>query len=417
MSESWHKRPRVREALVLSESEKTCGAVWFEGLPDGVSVVSLSKRIVDASNGKLQHGNIRVRPRSQRGGVLVHFEPKSLSSVAYEISDSLGFSDIRVHPPTQARETSRSDVVVFNVPTIHADEDLLYFFEPKPAKVERFKRRDGTISRTVRVSFTSPLDSQTALQNGIKLDRLILRCKPFVSAPPVFCRRCKQFGEQHTDCAVVCAKCSANHPTSLCSASPEDYDVECLKCKGPHLFFKCPEVSKRRAEAIRRRQNNFSGRKSYKDVLVSSNQSRIDVGSIVQNTAFSLIPSIIAATLGELSGHGYLGEYELTDDFFSHVQELVVQGFNFDKFSADLVEEHESKSSHDIDPSQSSHSVSKNLPLVDEDDVSVSGISDHSQASTVSAFKVACRYCGVLFHKKGLKTHEVACFKKQQMSQ
>lgn len=410
------KRPRVREVLVFSETERSCGAVWFEGLPDGTSVITLAKRLVELSHGKLQHLNVRVRPRSQRGGVLVHFEPKYLSSVAYDIVDGLGFSDIRVHPPTQARESSKTDVVAFNVPSIHADDDLLYFFEPKPVRVERFKRRDGTVSRTVRVSFGNQTDSQIALQNGIKLDRLILRCKPFVSAPPVFCRRCKEFGAQHLDCAVVCAKCKGNHPTSICNVEHQDNNVECLKCKGPHLFFKCPEVSKRRAEAVRRRQSNFSGHKTYKDALLVPQRNHVDVASVVQNTALSLIPTIIEATLGELSGHGYLGDTELTHDFYSHVQELVVKNFNFDKFSADLVEENELKSRSDSSPNKTRDSYN-NSPVCDDDDVSISGISEHSQSSTALSPKTACRYCGTLYHKKGLRTHEIACSKKKRMSQ
>jgi hypothetical protein len=95
-------------------------------------------------------------------------------------------------------------------------------------------------------------------------------------------------------------------------------------------------------------------------VLLSAPKSPINVGNIVQNTAFSIIPSIIEATLGELSGHGYLGEYELSDDFFSHVQELVVQAFDFDQFSDDLVAEFESKSSCDVS-SQPFQPLSQNV--------------------------------------------------------
>ena len=83
------------------------------------------------------------------------------------------FNDLRVHPPTQARESSRSDVVFFNVPTVHADEDLLYLLDPKPAKVERFKRRDGSISRTVKVT-----DDLENLQTPNLLSRYAKECPP-----------------------------------------------------------------------------------------------------------------------------------------------------------------------------------------------------------------------------------------------
>lgn len=64
-----------------------------------------------------------------------------------EVYESFGINELGVHPPSQAREISKTDVVVFNAPTVHADEDLFHFFEPKPIKVERFSRRDGSKSR------------------------------------------------------------------------------------------------------------------------------------------------------------------------------------------------------------------------------------------------------------------------------
>lgn len=417
MSENGPKRARLGEKVVFSDIEKSCGAVWFEGLPAGVSVVSLSQRLVGASNGKLQMVNIRARPRSQRGGVLVNFEPRQLSSVAYDVFDSLGFSDIRVHPPAQAREGIQNDVVVFNVPTIHVDEDLMHFFEPKPIKVERFKRRDGNASRTVRVFFSNHSDAQQALQYGIKLDRTILRCKPYVSAPPVFCRRCKEFGSQHLDCAVVCAKCGDNHPTSKCSSHTSDTDIVCLKCKGSHLFFKCPEVAKRRAHAVKLRQGGVANRKSYKEVLVSPRQSELQVTEVVENTAFSLIPSIIEAVLGELSGLGALGDTELSDEFFFSVQELVVKSFDFDKFSLEIVESSKYEFKDPIAFSGVSYSSeAKNIaPNENEDDdVSISGNSSQSQISSPAIFKVPCKVCGVPYHKKGLRTHETFCLRKQK---
>lgn len=69
-----------------------------------------------------------VRPKSQRGGVLVHFQPKSLSAVAYEVYQSLNFDELRVHPLSEARGISKTDVVVLNFPTFHADGDSLRTF-------------------------------------------------------------------------------------------------------------------------------------------------------------------------------------------------------------------------------------------------------------------------------------------------
>lgn len=414
MAENGPKRARFGEKVVFSDAEKSCGAVWFEGLPTGVSVVSLSQRIVGASNGKLQEINVRVRPRAQRGGVLVHFEPKALSAVAYEIAESLGFHELRVHPPTQAREDSKNDVVIFNVPTVHVDEDLLYFLDPKPIKVERFKRRDGSVSRTVRVFFSNPIDAQKALRDGVKLDRIILRCKPYVSAPPVFCRRCKEFGSQHLDCAVVCAKCGGNHATSKCHSDASESDIVCLKCKGPHLFFKCPEVAKRRAQAVKHKQGSNFGRKSYKEALCSPPKSEAEVLQIVENTAFCLIPTIVDAVLGELSGLGSFGDKELTDEFFFSVQELVAKSFDFDKFSLDMVECHKSESKQSFPFPSGTYNTKPKVSDIEQedDDVSISGMSSHSQVSVPNVAKIPCKVCGVSYHKKGLRTHETFCFKK-----
>ena len=111
------------------------------------------------------------------------------------------------------------------------------------------------------------------------------------------------------------------------------YSAQCRFCsypveKIPHLILESPALEcpeRYRLEVAMPYGSKICKTYSVLEVLLSNQRSRVDVSSIVQNTAFSLIPSIIQATLGDLSGNGYLGETKLSDDFYSHVKELVVK--------------------------------------------------------------------------------------------
>jgi len=174
--------------------------------------------------------------------------------------------DAYAHPPKSIKSDPACFVVMFDVSSFHQEDDLVTFMVPPPVAVERFKKVNAGGTSAVKVTFRSPADAKYALENGIKFGTKFYRCKAYVNAPNVFCSRCKQIGDQHVECDVYCAKCSGKHPTSLCDSN----QIKCLRCSGGHILYHCPEIRKRRAEAIKRKQEVLSGksRRSYKDAVV-----------------------------------------------------------------------------------------------------------------------------------------------------
>ena len=80
-------------------------AISLKNVPDDISVVNLVSTIVQCYNGKLFLKNVKASPRSQRGGILLRFDPKPLSRVLNDIAESLEIPDLQYF----------LHVVVFNI--------------------------------------------------------------------------------------------------------------------------------------------------------------------------------------------------------------------------------------------------------------------------------------------------------------
>jgi hypothetical protein len=414
------KRHRSDEHREFSVEEKECGAVWLENVPTNVSVVSLVSKLVSVSGNKLSPRQVKTRPRAARGGILVEFDPKPLSAVVYQIADRLGFPELVVHPPASVKQDPASSVVMFKVPVHHLDEDLMTYMIPAPLAVERFQKQVNG-SSAVKVTFKDPNEASQAVANGIKFGSRYYKCSPFVVAPSVFCHRCKQVGDQHVDCVVVCANCTGDHPTSLCKSNVK----KCLRCGEPHVLFKCPEILKKRAEAIKRKQEAISGRngRSYKDAVNRGLEGRIDpqfaqfVVTVVLETALKAFRSIMIENdflqeedYNELEMGALLKE-EMSKSLSSQlsVKSLISQFKNIQpvedvKMDIDPAEQ---SSQPIVMPKVISQKNSSRLPKHKNP-----GSGGHT--SVISSDHKQCPFCEKMFHYKGLGPHVKSCAEKHE---
>lgn len=409
-----HKAVSSEEEKTFSAADRQCGAVWFDNVPTHVPVTSLVQLLVDKSGSRLTPENIIASPRSDRGGILLKFEPKKYSDLAYELAPRLDFSGISVHPPSSVSNEAKLECVCFGVPTHHTDVDLLFFFNPRPVSAVRFVRKSGgssTPTNTVKLTFQSEDVVKTVIQDGIRLGRARKRCKPFVKAPIVFCRRCKKPGGQHSDCEVICGWCQGKHATSLCEAKQRQEVPKCLRCSGEHAYFNCPEVRKLRADAVKRKQNQLSGHdpKAGNNV-VSQSGGRVSP----LHLAKQITPIIVEVVLQMLEAKQIVSPddrdaiLKLARDASQEVLSTVVNKVA-SEFPDALSDSKQSFTEVVSGKSSRKRSIdSGKMDGVEFTQVKSTSSSSSSLDSAVEE-KQECKYCNRLFFKKGLGPHEKAC--------
>jgi len=393
------------EEKTVSVAERQCGAVWFDNVPTHVSVTELVKQLVAKSGTQLSSENIVPSPRSDRGGILLKFEPKKNSELAYELAARLEWPDIHAHPPNSVLNESKMECVCFGIPTHHTEVDLLFFFNPRPVSVVRFSRKNGNTSaptNTVKLTFASQDIVNSVVENGILLGRARKRCKPYVKSPTVFCRRCKKPGPQHMDCEIMCGWCQGKHATSLCEAKQRQEVPKCLRCSGEHAYFNCPEVRKLRADAVKRKQNQMTGKNpKLPNAAAAAGAPSVSLLEVAQQ----LVPIVIESVLKMLESNGFIAP-----DDMKQVQELTskdVLSVVKDQFADSKLKPSNVKAA--------SRYSQENVDALDTmQGVEFTSVKAPSSSSSSKDDKIACKQCNKLFFKKGLGPHEKACINNAQ---
>lgn len=390
------------EEKTVSEAERQCGAVWFDNVPTHVSVTELVKQLVAKSGSQLTSENIIPSPRSDRGGILLKFEPKKYSELAYELAARLEWPDVHAHPPNSVLNESKMECVCFGIPTHHTEIDLLFFFNPRPVSVVRFSRKNGNTSsptNTVKLTFASQDIVNSVVEKGILLGRARKRCKPYVKSPTVFCRRCKKPGPQHMDCEIMCGWCQGKHATSLCEAKQRQEAPKCLRCSGEHAYFNCPEVRKLRSDAVKRKQNQISG---HNPKLPHAGGAAAPPGVSLLEVAQQLVPIVIDAVLKMLQSGGFIAPEDV-----KKVQESTskdVLSVVKDQFSD---AKQQQQSSYVKVASRYSQAGVDALDTMQG--VEFTTVKAPSSSSSSKDEKIACKHCNKLYFKKGLGPHEKSC--------
>ena len=247
----------------LCDAERLCGSIWFDNLKSisGRKLIKHLKLYIP----ELRETTIESK-RASRGGLLLKFKPETASDLVYQHFGKLPdeIKEAHVHAPVSADPSRSHDVVVTGIPIVYEDEDIIDEAYPAPMSCRRFnKKGDKTkFTTTVLLSYESIDEFNEAIRIGVRIANRSLPASPYRTSQPVYCKRCKSLGPQHTDCVIRCAKCSGEHPTLDC----QEANIECLLCHEKHITYECPAIAERES----RRRERAKTQTSYREILTRS---------------------------------------------------------------------------------------------------------------------------------------------------
>lgn len=199
------------------------------------------------------------------GNIIVETESKEAAEnmINRWHGDLFGGSQCR-----STRKRSHNTVVLKDVPlpldiekTGITETELSVCIQQKfpGAKVQRFKRQDGTPMHLVKVDTETEQQAAELLQNGINLGSLWVQAEDLKPRSPkiVQCYKCLRLGHISLQCRSVqkCSRCSEEgHSYKECANSSI---IKCANCNGNHIAIshEC-NVIKKKMNELSERQNN-----------------------------------------------------------------------------------------------------------------------------------------------------------------